>query len=77
MADFSDRPLGFGLWLGVPEDEQSILMYEHLTFFQYVLHDIEACYKVILRDCCWYKLYIMRDGGNFYKKFPWKQTLIE
>ena len=77
MADFSDRPVGFGLGLGVPEDERSILMYEHLTFFQYVLHDIEAGYKVILRDRCWFKRYIMRDGDTYYKKFPWKQTLIE
>ena len=52
-------------------------MYDHLTFFQYVLQNIEKGYKVILRDCCWYKRYIMRDGDTFYNKFPWQQTLIE
>ena len=41
------------------------------------LQDIKDGYKVILRYCYWYKRYIMRNGKTYFKKFPWKQTLIE
>ena len=73
----SYHQLGLGLRLGIQQDVRIILMYEHLRFSQYILHDIEAGYKVILRDHCRYKRYIMQNGDTYYKKFPWKQTLIE
>ena len=59
------------------QNERSILMDEHLTLFKYILQDIEKGNKVILRDCCWYKRYIIRNDDTYYEKFPWKQTLIE
>ena len=52
-------------------------MDEHFTLFQFVLHDIKDGHKVDLRDCCWYKRYIIQNDNTYYKKFPWKQTLIE
>ena len=59
------------------QNEQSILMNQHLARFQFVLQDIRQGFRVILRDRFWFKRYIMRKGDTYYKKFPWKQTLIE
>ena len=58
-------------------EQASILKYEHISLFDFVLQDIEEGHNIILINCYLHKKNTMQNDNTYYNKFPWKQTLIQ